>query len=137
MLCFCSICPPPRCCQIWVILYSKKALFNEGKYSLENSSTLPINCDIEMKYLCQVIVTKISGFRMFSNTPLFHPCQNPPAYPLYNPDKYCKISVIGGLAQLVEQRTLKIRLREWIDPVSLPCITSRQSFSSVNFSEHT
>jgi hypothetical protein len=44
---------------------------------------------------------------MFSNTPLFHSCQNPATYPLYNPDKYCKISVIGGLAQLVEQRTLK------------------------------
>jgi hypothetical protein len=62
----------------------KKTLFNEGKYSLGNSSTLPINCDIEMKYLWQWIVTKISGFRMFSNTPLFHPCQNPPTYPLYN-----------------------------------------------------
>jgi hypothetical protein len=53
----------------------KKTLFNEGKYSLGNSSTLPINCDIEMKYLWQWIVTKISGFRMFSNTPLFRPCQ--------------------------------------------------------------
>jgi len=47
------------------------------------------------------------------------------------------MSLSGGLAQLVEQRTLKILLREWIDPVSLPSNTSRQSFSSVNFSEHT
>jgi len=43
----------------------------------------------------------------------------------------------GGLAQLVEQRTLKILLREWIDPVRLPSNTSRQSFYSTNFSEHT
>ena len=50
--------------------------------------------------------TKIPGFRLFSNTPLFHSGQNPLAYPLYNPDKYCKISLSGGLAQLVEQRTL-------------------------------
>jgi hypothetical protein len=27
---------------------------------------------------------------------------------LYNPHKYCKISTIGGLAQLVEQRTRSI-----------------------------
>jgi hypothetical protein len=43
---------------------------------------------------------------MFSNTPLFHPGQKAHTYPLYNALKYCKISVIGGLAQLVEQRTL-------------------------------
>jgi len=43
----------------------------------------------------------------------------------------------GGLAQLVEQRALKNLLREWIDPVGLPSNTSRQSFYSVNFSEHT
>ena len=45
------------------------------------------------------------------DTLLTHPystqAKNPLAYPLYNLDKYCKISVIGGLAQLVEQRTLK------------------------------
>jgi hypothetical protein len=55
-----------------------------------------------------MLASKISGFQMFSNTPLFHPGQKAQTYPLYNPDKYCKISVIGGLAQLVEQRTLNI-----------------------------
>ena len=64
----------------------------------------------------------------FSSTPLFHPCQNPPPWTLYNAHKYCKISLSGGLAQLVEQRTLKILLREWIDRVGLPSNTSRQSF---------
>jgi len=34
---------------------------------------------------------------------------------LYNLDKYCKMSLSGGLAQLVKQRTLKILLREWIE----------------------
>ena len=84
-----------------------------------------------------MLASKISGFRMFSNTPLFQPWQKPQAYPLYKAHKYCKISLSGGLAQLVEQRTLKILLREWIDPVSLPSNTSRQSFYSANFSEHT
>ena len=83
------------------------------------------------------LVSKISGFRMFSNTPLFHPGQNPLPWTFCLTDKYCKISVIGGLAQLVEQRTLNILLREWIDPVGLPSNTSKQSFYSVNFSEHT
>ena len=84
-----------------------------------------------------MLASKISGFRMFSNTPIFRPGQNPPTEALYNPHKYCKIFHSGGLAQLVEQRTLKILLREWIDPVSLPSNTSRQSFYSANFSEHT
>ena len=53
-----------------------------------------------------MLASKISRFPMFSNTPLFHPCQNPPTYPLYNAHNYCKISLSGGLAQLVEQRTL-------------------------------
>jgi hypothetical protein len=44
---------------------------------------------------------KISRFRMLYSTPLFHPWQNPPTYPLYNPDKYCKMFFSGGLAQLV------------------------------------
>ena len=105
MLCFCSICPP-RCCQIWVILYSKKSPLFEGKYSLGNRFIIPIDYEFMMKYLLQWIVTKISGFRMFSNTALFHSCQKPLTYPLYNLDKYCKISLSGGLAQLVEQRTL-------------------------------
>jgi hypothetical protein len=83
------------------------------------------------------LISKISGFRMFSNTPLFHPCQKPQTYHLYNAHNYCKIRLSGGLAQLVEQRTLKILLREWIDRVELPCNTSKQSFSSVNFSEYT
>ena len=54
---------------------------------------------------------KLSGLLMSKSlscsTPLFHPCQNPPPYPLYNADKYCKMSLSGGLAQLVKQRTLK------------------------------
>jgi hypothetical protein len=54
-------------------------------------------------------VTKISGFRMFSNTPLFHPGQKPQPYPLYNAHKYCKMFFSGGLAQLVEQRTLNYK----------------------------
>jgi hypothetical protein len=44
---------------------------------------------------------------MFPNTPLLQPWQKAQAYPLYNPDKYCKMFFSGGLAQLVEQRTLK------------------------------
>jgi len=43
---------------------------------------------------------------MFSRTPLFRPCQNPQPWTLYNAHNYCKISLSGGLAQLVEQRTL-------------------------------
>ena len=79
------ICPP-QCRQLWLIFWLKKTLFNEGKYSLGNSSKLPINCDIEMKYLWQWIVTKTSGFRMFYNTPLFRPCQKAPALnPLQRP----------------------------------------------------
>ena len=42
----------------------------------------------------------------FANTPLFHPGQKALTYPLYNAHKYCKMSLSGGLAQLVEQRTL-------------------------------
>jgi hypothetical protein len=38
----------------------------------------------------------ISGFRMFSNTPLFHPGQKAQTYPLYNLLNYCKISLSDG-----------------------------------------
>jgi len=116
---------------------SKKSPLYEGKYSLGNSSRLPIDYEFMMKYLWQGIVTKISGFRMFSSTPLFQRHQKPHTQALYNPHNYCKIFTSGGLAQRVKQRTLKILLREWIDPVSHPCNTSKQSFSSVNFSKHT
>jgi hypothetical protein len=56
---------------------------------------------------------------MFSNTPLFRPWQNTPTYPLYNLLNYCKISVIGGLAQLVEQRTRRSVKYQEISP----CVT--------------
>ena len=41
----------PRCCQLWVIFWSKEALFYEGKYSLGNDPTIPIDCEFMMKYL--------------------------------------------------------------------------------------
>jgi hypothetical protein len=59
-----SICPSPLLSTMGNFLVKKSPLY-EGKYSLGNGSTIPIDYDIEMKYLCQVIVTKISGFRIF------------------------------------------------------------------------
>ena len=83
---------------------------------------------------------KISGLRMFYNTPLFQPCQNPQPYPLYNLDNYCKIFVIGGLAQLVEQRTLKsVRFHE-ISPSVTQSVAEIEVFSllkSDNTPQHT
>ena len=52
------------------------------------------------------LIPIINYFDALQHTPI-PPRQNPQTYPLYNLDKYCKISVIGGLAQLVEQRTHK------------------------------
>ena len=54
-----------------------------------------------------MLASKISGFRMFFLHPYSTPAKIPPTYPLYNPDNYCKISLSGGLAQRVKQRTLK------------------------------
>ena len=50
------------------IIFWKKSPLNEGKYSLGNGSTIPIDCDIEMKYLCQLSNTS-------HYTPLFLPRQ--------------------------------------------------------------
>ena len=44
-----------------------------------------------------MLASKISRFPMFYNTPLFHPYQNPPTYPLFNAHKYCKMFFSGGL----------------------------------------
>ena len=46
------------------------------------------------------------GFWVFPYTPKNRPTLFPLIQTLYNPHNYCKIKTYGGLAQLVEQRTL-------------------------------
>jgi len=62
---------------LFIDISSKKSPHYEGKYSLENIYRISVDCEIMMKYLCQLMMTKISRFRMFYNTPLFQPQQNP------------------------------------------------------------
>ena len=37
---------------------SKKSPHYEGKYSLKNIYTISVDCEIMMKYLCQLMMTK-------------------------------------------------------------------------------
>jgi len=68
---------------------------------------------------------------MFPSTPLFHPRQNPQTYPLYNPDNYCKISLSGGLAQLVEQRTRRSVKYQDLSPSLTLTVEELEVFSKV------
>ena len=46
-----NIYPPPMLSTTVDFLVKKKALFYEGKYSLGNDPTTPIDCEFMMKYL--------------------------------------------------------------------------------------
>ena len=78
-----------------------------------------------------MLASKISGFRMFPNTPLFHPCQNPPTYPLYNAHKYCKMFFSGGLAQLVKQRTRRSVKYQDVSPWMTQAVAELEVFSGL------
>jgi hypothetical protein len=69
-----------------------------------------------------------SGY--FTYTPKNHPTLFPLNQTLYNPHKYCKISPSGGLAQLVEQRTLKNVVQ------SLPILQPRCFYGITTFQSH-
>ena len=83
------------------------------------------------------LTNKISGFLMFSNTPLFHPHKNPLPWTFCLADNYCKISVIGGLAQLVEQRTRSISKISRDLTLCHPNSGISRSFFGSNFLQHT
>ena len=77
---------------------------------------------------------------MFPSTPLFHPCQNPPTYPLCNAHKYCKMFFSGGLAQLVEQRTRRSVKYQDLSPWMAQTVAEVEVFSEVisdNTPKHT